>query len=189
MGTRTQYFNSEFLKRYESVYVVSDTHFDHANIMKYCPWRQSWADDRSSMNETMRARWNATVTENDLVIHLGDFAFAGRKRLRNLRESLNGSILLLKGNHDGSYGSLEDAGFDYVLTTAYIRTEKHVIVARHIPQDFSSLEQTVATVLLHGHTHGEADYESFTDAKFRHKYFDASLDAVESIAPFRLDSI
>jgi calcineurin-like phosphoesterase family protein len=45
----------------------------------------------------MLDNWNQRVGEQDLVLHLGDFAFKEPERYLN---QLNGRILLLLGNHD-----------------------------------------------------------------------------------------
>jgi calcineurin-like phosphoesterase family protein len=79
-------------------FFTSDTHFHHANIIKYCnrPFR-----DTAEMNNTIITNWNAKVGGNDLIYHLGDFAF-GREdwHLTMLLEKLKGKIIFLKGNHD-----------------------------------------------------------------------------------------
>ena len=61
------------------IYLTSDTHFDHKNILKYEPTRQQFGD-RFQMTEALIELWNQTVKPNDLVFHLGDVFFckAGR---------------------------------------------------------------------------------------------------------------
>jgi calcineurin-like phosphoesterase family protein len=81
-------------------YFTSDTHFFHENILKYCdrPF-----DDTSHMNEDIIERWNAVVSPDDTVWHLGDFAFkTGQKReeVQKILARLNGDIILIKGNHE-----------------------------------------------------------------------------------------
>ena len=75
-------------------FFTADTHFGHANIIKYCnrPFK-----DTDEMNEALIANWNNVVSEGDTVYHLGDFSFRGYHRYRN---RLNGNIVLLQGNHD-----------------------------------------------------------------------------------------
>lgn len=76
-------------------FVVSDTHFGHDNIIKYCNRPFSDADE---MDEVMVSRWNSVVGPKDTVYHLGDVCMARRKL--NQLSRLNGRIILLKGNHD-----------------------------------------------------------------------------------------
>jgi len=77
------------------VFVTSDTHFGHANIIKYCnrPYKSAY-----HMDDCMVKDWNDTVGKNDWVIHLGDFSFQSDRYVNKL----NGKIILVKGNHDNS---------------------------------------------------------------------------------------
>jgi calcineurin-like phosphoesterase family protein len=82
---------------------TSDTHFGHANIIKYS--KRPFAD-AVEMNEAIISNWNNVVQDGDLVYHLGDFVFAGRDKqmaniiFGNLFRRLKGMIILIKGNHD-----------------------------------------------------------------------------------------
>lgn len=55
------------------IWFTSDTHFGHNNIMKFCqrPWKTV-----EEMDNALIQNWNSVVGENDIVFHLGDFAFA-----------------------------------------------------------------------------------------------------------------
>lgn len=77
------------------IYITADQHFFHGNIIKYCnrPF-----DSYQEMNEVMIKKWNEVVGKNDIVIHLGDFAFRNKASL--IRPRLNGIIILIRGNHD-----------------------------------------------------------------------------------------
>ena len=52
------------------VFFTSDTHFNHANIIRFCnrPFK-----DVSHMNEAIISNWNRVVGPEDIVFHLGDF--------------------------------------------------------------------------------------------------------------------
>jgi len=79
------------------VFFTSDTHFCHANIIKFCgrPFK-----DVHEMNEVLIDNWNKTVGPHDIVYHLGDFCFAGSAAWHSLLGQLNGRIHLILGNHD-----------------------------------------------------------------------------------------
>ena len=81
--------------------VVSDTHFNHANIIKYCsrPF-----ESIEQMNEELIKRWNNTVAKDDIVYHLGDFAFGSKEQLKEILGRLNGRVRLVMGNHDHKKG-------------------------------------------------------------------------------------
>lgn len=77
-------------------FVISDTHFRHGRIIKYCnrPFHSV-----EEMNECLVRNWNAVVAPADTVYHLGDFGFGD---LSEFRSRLNGDIHLIQGNHDSS---------------------------------------------------------------------------------------
>lgn len=82
----------------DDVMFTSDTHFGHANIIKYCkrPYR-----DAQHMDEMLIRNWNAAVRPDQTVIHAGDFAFkSDLTKLKALIARLNGGIILVQGNHD-----------------------------------------------------------------------------------------
>jgi calcineurin-like phosphoesterase family protein len=80
-----------------SKWFISDTHFGHANIIKYS---QRPFKDVDEMNEMMIQEWNKLVKPEDEVYHNGDFAFMTYDKFRVLSWRLNGRIYLQLGNHD-----------------------------------------------------------------------------------------
>jgi len=56
------------------------------------------------MNETIIKRWNDVVSYDDLIYHVGDFAFKGQLNGRKFEERLNGDIVHIQGNHDMNNG-------------------------------------------------------------------------------------
>ena len=79
------------------VFIISDTHFNHANIIKYCnrPFK-----DTKEMYEAMIKNWNETASNNDIVIHLGDFGLGNKEYIASIIKRLNGKKILIMGNHD-----------------------------------------------------------------------------------------
>ena len=77
---------------------TADTHFGHANIIKYCnrPFK-----DTVEMNEAIISNWNKVVKAEDLVFHLGDFCWGRNEWDFDIYfKRLNGLIVFVKGNHD-----------------------------------------------------------------------------------------
>ena len=96
------------------IFFTSDTHFCHEKIIAYTKRPFTSVDQ---MNQTIIKNWNSIVKKDDLVYHLGDFAFRyNMKILEDLRKQLNGHIILIAGNHDRSdYNKLEN--FEYITMT------------------------------------------------------------------------
>lgn len=89
-----------------NVYLISDTHFNHANIATYC-------DRPKDFTELIIKRWHETVKPEDLVIHLGDVQI-GRKSEWIMAE-LPGRKTLVRGNHDREKSNMwwMEHGFDF----------------------------------------------------------------------------
>ena len=77
----------------DMIYFISDTHFCHSNIIKYCdrPFK-----DVKEMNETIINNWNNIVTNEDIVYHLGDFCLSTDDEIKNIFNRLNGTIILIR---------------------------------------------------------------------------------------------
>jgi len=52
------------------------------------------------MNEILIKNWNEIVSPEDTVYHLGDFAMGDRTKISGILSRLNGTLILIRGNHD-----------------------------------------------------------------------------------------
>jgi calcineurin-like phosphoesterase family protein len=80
-----------------NMFFTGCTHFQHANIIKLTNRPFSSVEE---MDETLIDNWNKTVGKNDVVHHLGDFAYRGTTSNSDILKRLNGRITLIQGNHD-----------------------------------------------------------------------------------------
>lgn len=78
-------------------YFTSDTHFNHKNVIEYCNRPFSSVEE---MNEVMTQNWNRRVRKNDTVYVIGDFIMGRRSDSFEIRNNLNGNIVLIRGDHD-----------------------------------------------------------------------------------------
>jgi calcineurin-like phosphoesterase family protein/2'-5' RNA ligase len=78
------------------IFLISDTHFDHENIIRYChrPFKSV-----TEMNKTLVDRWNSKVGKDDTVYFMGDLTLE-REKLDYWLGKLNGKIKFIRGNHD-----------------------------------------------------------------------------------------
>jgi calcineurin-like phosphoesterase family protein len=128
-----------------TTYITADTHFGHDAIRRYCDRPFVTA---SEMDEEMVRRWNGVVGEEDTMIHLGDFALTGVRRIEELLHELNGYKILVIGNHDRSAKRMGELGFDEVYKEYGINGLRCV----HYPGQARAGEITLA-----GHVHDAWD--------------------------------
>jgi calcineurin-like phosphoesterase family protein len=127
------------------------------------------------MDETIISNWNKVVGENDLVYHLGDFAFGPREDntgkifFENLFNRLNGLIVLIKGNHDSL--AWKNRGCFYASYDSYheIRINGQDITLCHYAMKIWNKSHRGAWH-LYGHSH-----ESLPDDK-QSLSFDVGVD-------------
>jgi calcineurin-like phosphoesterase family protein len=152
-------------------FFTADLHLGHRNIISYCGRPFADVDE---MNRALVERWNDTVSPDDEVLVLGDFAMGRIAETLPLAAELNGRKVLLAGNHDrcweGHHGPVEretlrylDAGFDEVRQgTIHVDLGGIDVLACHFPYEGDSQERDRHVAhrpadrgqwLLHGHVH------------------------------------
>ena len=148
------------------IFFVSDTHFNHTNIIKYCNRPFNNTDE---MDEALINNWNAKVPKDGIVYHLGDFAWGSINYWGKIREQLNGEIILIYGNHDEKYLNNKCIYklFKEVTPQKKIWINKIPIYMNHYP--FLCFEGSYkglgATWQLFGHVHSNPRSEEGLDHK------------------------
>ena len=85
-----------------NIFIIFDTHFSHENMYQFFNYdgtkMRQWnrAEDADNF---MIEKWNSIVKPNDKVYHLGDVGI-NRNKLDIIMQKLNGTKVLIKGNHD-----------------------------------------------------------------------------------------
>lgn len=152
-----------------SLYLTSDTHFGHRNIIGYCNRPYT---DVEQMNEDLVERWNDTVRPTDEIWHLGDVAMGKLDQTMQAVRRLHGRKYLVPGNHDRCWAGLtrghewtefyRDLGFSVLpgQTTLQVGNVKALVC--HFPyRDPGLVQEKYAQHrpvdqgqwLLHGHVH------------------------------------
>lgn len=127
------------------IYFTSDTHFGHANIIKYCNRPFSSVDE---MDDYLITKWNETIPPDGVVYHLGDFAFYRNKReVTALLSKLNGQKILVVGNHDHE-ATRKSPGWYAIYRTCTVGISGKSLFLAHHPKD-----HFLGDIHLHGHTH------------------------------------
>jgi calcineurin-like phosphoesterase family protein len=129
-----------------NIFVVSDTHFCHENIIGYCgrPFH-----DVHHMDEMMVQNWNKVVSQNDKVYHLGDVYLSKAPRAKELLKRLNGTKVLILGNHDNGRDQLLHAIFTRIYAYRFLPDTK--LFLSHVPSHVGSIKEGFINV--HGHIH------------------------------------
>ena len=150
-----------------NIWVISDTHFRHSNILNFIdhntgkPVRPMFIDV-DAMDEHIIERWNSVVRPGDKVYHLGDVVMGDQEWFKKNWPRLNGSKRLIVGNHD-DIKFLVGGGFFQKVSMWRIFPEFGLMFS-HVPLHINSLyrypskdstEKFEPEILLnvHGHLH------------------------------------
>lgn len=146
------------------IFFSSDLHFGHERVLQF--------DNRpfqsvEEMDTELVRRWNAKVGKGDLVYVLGDLIWKSRNNdAEAIIKSLNGQILLIKGNHDrflhNSKAKTALAGikdYDDIAVTLEDGTSRRCILSHYFIPMYNG--HRYQAIHLHGHSHftDEADVE------------------------------
>lgn len=144
---------------------TADTHFGHANIIKYSkrPFR-----DANHMDEELIANWNNAVGVTDDVWHLGDFCYQGSRGVDYYLDRLNGRVHLIRGNHDDKGAWAERQLFASAHEAHYLRLNNEKIYLSHYAMRVWRNSHHGAWH-LYGHSHGMLPA--------LHRSFDVGVDA------------
>lgn len=156
------------------IFFSADHHFYHSNIIRYCARPFCSVEE---MNDEMIARWNSTVSPNDVVYYLGDFSLAIRP-VELFARKLHGEKHLIMGNHDLCHPIHKkraerllpkyfEFGFKSIELSRDMEIEGQNVLLHHMPYAFDAAEEEGRPTpkhrayrptkedrwLLHGHIH------------------------------------
>lgn len=88
----------------QKIFFTADTHYHHANIVgpSVSQWKSGYRNFQNieMMDDTLSNNINELVAAEDILFHLGDFAW-GERNVSWFRERINcKNIYLVLGNHD-----------------------------------------------------------------------------------------
>jgi len=155
-----------------NIFFTSDTHFGHTNIIKHCarPF-----ETVSQMDNELIRRWNTRVGRKDVVYHLGDFSFGN---VEKYRRCLNGSICLIRGNHDNK-PSYDKAGFAWIKDNYLLKTPRGQFWLAHYAH-LTWPHRCRGSYHLFGHSHSKLSGAPLS--------MDVGVDT-NNYAPYSLDEV
>ena len=138
------------------VFFTADLHFGHENVIQF--------DNRpfesvEEMDTELMRRWNNKVEKNDLVYVLGDMIWKTKNdEAEAIIKSLNGQIILIKGNHDRflsnakakkALAGLKD--YDDITVKLTDGTDRRCILSHYFMPFYNG--HHYQAIHLHGHSH------------------------------------
>ena len=137
-----------------TLFLTADTHFGHAGVVDHVG--RPFADV-AAMDSAMVEIWNMVVGPKDTVWHLGDFSLGPRGTAERIFRRLNGSIHLVRGNHDGD--DVRSCGWASVHDMHSFRIDGTKVVLCHYPMlswpgSAHNRDGRVASIMAHGHVNG-----------------------------------
>ena len=143
---------------FSRVWLTSDLHFDHKNILDLEPQRKLIWNTVPEMNQGLIDNWNKIVNKDDFVIVLGDFCF-DKSKIEYYCNVLNGKKILVFGNHDHGDFRLYDGSNKFAMTRAMISriiNDKRCLFT-HIPVYPTELSDNCGRYdnNFHGHIHSK----------------------------------
>lgn len=164
----------------------SDHHFYHNNVIGFCN-RPFYNVEH--MNKELIRRHNSRVRPQDTCIIVGDFSFGNAQQTKEIVDQLNGTLILIEGNHDKK-GTINK--FHASFREATIAIAGYTVSIKHYPLKwprFSHLKERFVRFIkkvpdpryldrhpvdkgqlhIHGHTH--------SPVKFHHNQIHVGVDA------------
>ena len=158
-----------------TVFVTSDIHYGHRNILKFC--RRPF-ETLNEMEISLINNWNKVVGVTDTVYILGDVSFASTADTQAFLMRLNGFKHFVWGNHDRGRENkiLEVPGCVDGTNCLRYNHNGSTIIMTHYP--FESFSEDFH---FHGHTHG--------NSVPKYRRMDCGMDAHDFYAPIPLDEM
>ncbi len=132
-----------------NVFFTSDTHYGHRRVIEHAkrPYQ-----NLEEMENAFVENWNRVVTPGDVVYHLGDFHFGKRDDVERVLRRLNGTKLLVPGNHDKSHVTTAK-GWASVSPLRDITVDGHPVTLCHYGMRVWN-KSHYGAIQLYGHSHG-----------------------------------
>lgn len=137
----------------KKIFFTSDLHIGHANVIKFDkrPFR-----DLEHMHQVLINNFNSTVPVEGVTYFLGDIGLCNATTVKQVIEQLNGTKVLVLGNHDKGMNAMYNQGFDVVLHGAKMLIANEIVTMSHYPllgvyrEDTSEMKGAQEGDLWHG---------------------------------------
>lgn len=148
---------NDYLDTPEKIWMWSDQHFGHNNIIRYS---ERPYDNTDEMTETLVKNYQECIKENDVCIWGGDIAFMSTNKANEILDQCPGYKILIIGNHDFERRKkcLKKYRVDEVHLVLNISYKELDLAFTHYP-----VKMNESMINVHGHIHNNTDGE-FSDS-------------------------
>jgi calcineurin-like phosphoesterase family protein len=153
----------------ERLWFWSDQHFYHTNIIKYCD--RPFADV-NEMADRLVTNYKEVITDNDVVVWVGDVTFKGDAFMNEILRDLPGYKILVLGNHDFDHGIVRRLDFDEIHSIISIN---NFIVSHH---PWVSVPEGHYHIHGHIHTHNTNNPQHINVSVEQIEYKPRSFDSI-----------
>jgi calcineurin-like phosphoesterase family protein len=160
----------------DNIYLISDLHLGHANIIRYCA-RPFLFPDVQEMDHVLIKNWNYTISPQNRVYYLGDLRY-GRDAVpaQQYLRKLKGRIIFINGNHD-----------DPVPGSVPSVTLEHEGILFHLVHDPADSPAHFEGWVIHGHHHN-CNLCTYPFIDYTHKRINVSAEVI-GYTPISLQEI
>ena len=130
-------------------FFTSDWHLGHEKVLEFDkrPFK-----DVDHMHRVLINSYNASISPDGICYHLGDVGFQNIELTKSILSQLNGTKILILGNHDRSVTAMYKLGFHAVMYSATLYIAQERVTLTHCPLLGVSRENVK---LQKNHTEGE----------------------------------
>lgn len=155
-------------------FVISDLHFGHTNIIRYC--RRPFSSV-IEMDAVLLDNWNFTVHQDDEVYYLGDLRYGrGAPPATHFLEHLQGKVTCIIGNHDDPL----PGALPFIIVTHQGLPFLCIHDPGMVPEDYTGW-------VIHGHVHNN-DLDQYPFINGETKTINVSAELVD-YTPVSFDEI
>lgn len=158
-------------------WVISDLHFNHANIIRY--YNRPFGSVEQ-MNQALLEEWNHTVDRDDTVLFLGDFCLGNAEEIRKRLSMLKGRVIMVKGNHDRGFSCEKWVQMGVAECHEYPIVYNQFWVFSHEPLEW--VTENIPVANIHGHVHSAKMWNA------SNHHYNVSAEAID-YKPKRLKEI
>lgn len=145
-----------------NIFVTSDTHFNHKNIVRGI---SNWPEGHNTRDFNTLEQHDSVIVNNinnvvgqdDILYHLGDWSFNGEENIKQFRNRIIcKNIHLILGNHDHHIRKHPENYLGYftsIQEVKYLTINKQLFFLSHFPYKIWDKMQD-GCIHLYGHCHG-----------------------------------